>query len=84
MKMILFHILVNVQVTFRQPNHAASMVLCHFAKTASSSVFSPTMTMSLQCGEYAQSEHVDGACWRILDVYEKALDSSKGVSLSLS
>ncbi len=32
------------------------------------------MTMSLYCGESAQSQHVDGACWRFLDVI-KASDS---------
>ncbi len=25
--------------------------------------------LSLLCSEYAQSQHVDGACWRFLDVF---------------
>ncbi len=47
-----------------------SNVLCHYAQKTSSSVLSPTMTMSPLCGEHAWSQHVDGPCWRFLDVFQ--------------
>ncbi len=70
--------------SFSEHNRTVSKALCHFAQTTRSLVFLSTVTMSLQRGEYARSQHVDGTCWRFLEVFKRDLDCDKGVSLSLA
>ncbi len=80
------HIQRNETILFSslsEQNSAVSEALCYFPQTASSSVFWRTGTMSLQHCEYAQSQHVDGACWRFFVCVLQALNSVRGVSLSL-
>ncbi len=56
------------------------MVLCYYAQTTSSSVFSLSVTMSPQHGEYTHVQHGDGGVLEVVGCVLQALDGGKGIS----